>query len=1350
MKDNDILNSFVNFREPRCLPVIVAVDRSGSMCGERIDAINYALRNFVEYLQHKSNPEVEIQVALYSFGSDVTCDIPLTSIKNITRTPVYEAMGHTAMGMAFKEMKKLTDDLEYISPRVYNPIIVVVTDGSPTDDHYSPLKNLVRDGRSAKADRMAMAIGDSADRNILSEFVSKPEYLIYGNEGGDIINFFEYVTMAIASRMAKHTPVEIDRLAWRFLGRDYKNNGRCLIASLYALRERANTEVVTVLEKVTDIKDLYRYYKQDEIELLLDYFPYIFRKYYSYDKCPLPFSIEPSDIDDLIFTLLEDYLQDNKSSNTLIPYRGFNYILQGNVAKGESVDLILSASDELFLMIAEEILGDVHVNGISSDNYLDSCIAKGKEYTNIIAMPEFSLSPGKSYGNEGLLQEEIIDMLNSLLSADGRMFLLLQEEVCHSKSWRRFRQFLSTNSNKYEITIINLPIDYMQKEVDTCLFIIKKCRYPGFNKPLNLANLNLPKFKTLNHYGSCSLNISEIVKNIKSLDPQYFIRKAWPELSEGFDLSPLHYEISDAYRLETLIRNYLVSKISFDNGNLTSDERNAKKLIASLYALTYNVRQRYLEAISPIVKNLDGVMSKDNQAFLVERFNEVVEYCFRRETRLSDGIVFNKIYLSLIASLLEEVELPEVPITFLPFGNIQFSPIYPDTPFHCIEASKIDEGIGQIINTTLKLGGEVFDQERYYKSYERPHRYYGRIIAVPNVNKEDIRLIIDKICKCVEDKLGYGGKMAILLPREACYEPKWERLRKFLTQDCKEITLSVISLAVPSSTTFEETSLFIVEKHLSAESKPSFGKVRLVDAANMDYVLQDEIVGPYDIKVEDIIDAIKTQNPKSVRLVPINNLDEGYNLLAARYFRFDCFSENERLTKNITCLKDVVTLIPRFSYERVNANSFLSSEHHIEQVISIQALTDNYLDCEIDIRKLKDNSSKTTSYTSATGGYIAYSNGRILVGKIRNADETIIGIEENICHFQVDPTRASLDYILKNLSTQAYVLEQVKCLTKGYIWTDGYLHPEDLLQICIELPSIKIQQNEILADSQKGYTEKVIELENAFNEFKEDMHNKKHGIGQTIFAINNWMRLLKIARKRGHGVVNDNDIIGKNHPQSVSQIYENLEATMKRLQVQISKMDTGYEMVPTEIGITGFIEDFICNHPRAEFEYINLVNWRAEKDLPVVDMDESGNTHISKTDYILQKGDELYFINFPVEAFEIILENIISNACSHGFIDNEAQYKIKISGEISGKNLSIFVSNNGAPIHNDFSEKDVFKYAKSTSDALSGHHGTGGYEVWKLMKEFGGTSEFISRPEEEYTVIYKLTFPISNMVNINL
>ena len=122
------------------------------------------------------------------------------------------------------------------------------------------------------------------------------------------------------------------------------------------------------------------------------------------------------------------------------------------------------------------------------------------------------------------------------------------------------------------------------------------------------------------------------------------------------------------------------------------------------------------------------------------------------------------------------------------------------------------------------------------------------------------------------------------------------------------------------------------------------------------------------------------------------------------------------------------------------------------------------------------------------------------------------------------------------------------------------------------------------------------------------------------------------------------------------------------------------------------------------------------------------------------------FIIFCVRYF-VIFENIISNACSHGFSEAERAYKIRITGEINGKDISIYVSNNGNPIHKDFSANDVFKYAKSTSDAISGHHGTGGYEVWKLMKQFGGSAEFISTPEEEYTVTYKLTFQISNIID---
>ena len=201
------LNDFV-MQKPRPLPVIVAVDRSGSMGVDgKIDALNMALKNFVASLQGDSNSKAEIQVALYSFGQDTaTCDISLTSVDNITNVPVYEADGRTPMGMAFKEMKELIENREYIPSRAYKPTIVIITDGIPTDDYRIPMEALIKDGRSSKAFRMAMAIGEDADRDMLAEFVSDPEYLVSGDKARDIVKFFKYVTMSVTSRTRSQSP----------------------------------------------------------------------------------------------------------------------------------------------------------------------------------------------------------------------------------------------------------------------------------------------------------------------------------------------------------------------------------------------------------------------------------------------------------------------------------------------------------------------------------------------------------------------------------------------------------------------------------------------------------------------------------------------------------------------------------------------------------------------------------------------------------------------------------------------------------------------------------------------------------------------------------------------------------------------------------------------------------------------------------------------------------------------------------------------------------------------------------------------------------------------------------------
>lgn len=202
----DSLNDFL-IQKPRPLPVIVAVDRSGSMgTNGKIDALNIALMDFINSIKDEDSNKAEIHVALFSFGGDsATCDIPLTSISQI-EAPTYYALGRTPMGGVFDMIKDLIEDKVLIPSRSYKPTIVLLTDGIPTDDFLSPMNSLINEGRSAKAFRIAMAIGDDADHNMLSKFVSSPEYLVLGESARDIRKFFRFVTISVTQRMKSQTP----------------------------------------------------------------------------------------------------------------------------------------------------------------------------------------------------------------------------------------------------------------------------------------------------------------------------------------------------------------------------------------------------------------------------------------------------------------------------------------------------------------------------------------------------------------------------------------------------------------------------------------------------------------------------------------------------------------------------------------------------------------------------------------------------------------------------------------------------------------------------------------------------------------------------------------------------------------------------------------------------------------------------------------------------------------------------------------------------------------------------------------------------------------------------------------
>lgn len=204
------LNDFI-IQQPRILPIIVAVDTSGSMIKDgKIDALNLALKNFVNSLKEEKSEKLDIQLALYSFGGNnqVACEHELAPVANV-ECEEFTAAGRTPLGKVLYTIKQLVEDRTKIPSRSYAPTIVIVTDGISTDKTEQALADFKSNGRSTKAFRLAMAIGDDADMEFLKAFVSEPEYLVTGESASDIKKFFKFVTMSVSQRAHSQSPDSI-------------------------------------------------------------------------------------------------------------------------------------------------------------------------------------------------------------------------------------------------------------------------------------------------------------------------------------------------------------------------------------------------------------------------------------------------------------------------------------------------------------------------------------------------------------------------------------------------------------------------------------------------------------------------------------------------------------------------------------------------------------------------------------------------------------------------------------------------------------------------------------------------------------------------------------------------------------------------------------------------------------------------------------------------------------------------------------------------------------------------------------------------------------------------------------
>jgi len=218
MQDEAAKNRMKDFTiaKARPLPVIVLADASGSMSENgKIEALNQALIDMVRTFATESRVKAEIQVGLITFGgSKAELFVPLAPAHKISGTAAIPASGATPLGQALALATCLLEDKDLIPSRAYRPVLVLVSDGLPTDEWESALAGLDGSERASKATRFAMAIGDDADEAMLKRFVNDRETPVFkGHQARDIHRFFRAVTMSVAARTISANPDQLSGLA---------------------------------------------------------------------------------------------------------------------------------------------------------------------------------------------------------------------------------------------------------------------------------------------------------------------------------------------------------------------------------------------------------------------------------------------------------------------------------------------------------------------------------------------------------------------------------------------------------------------------------------------------------------------------------------------------------------------------------------------------------------------------------------------------------------------------------------------------------------------------------------------------------------------------------------------------------------------------------------------------------------------------------------------------------------------------------------------------------------------------------------------------------------------------------
>lgn len=184
----------------RPLHFIWIADSSGSMEADgKIQALNYAIRNAIPDMRKVAdeNPNAQVLVRAIEFSDGARWHISQPTEVADFEWKDLSANGVTDMG---KALSMVAEQLKIppMTERALPPVMVLISDGQPTDDFEGGLKELLEQPWGKKAVRIAIAIGEDADHGVLQKFIGHPELKpLQANNSESLVKYIKWVSTAV-------------------------------------------------------------------------------------------------------------------------------------------------------------------------------------------------------------------------------------------------------------------------------------------------------------------------------------------------------------------------------------------------------------------------------------------------------------------------------------------------------------------------------------------------------------------------------------------------------------------------------------------------------------------------------------------------------------------------------------------------------------------------------------------------------------------------------------------------------------------------------------------------------------------------------------------------------------------------------------------------------------------------------------------------------------------------------------------------------------------------------------------------------------------------------------------------